>query len=56
MGGRGRSLAERRVEASLNSQQTVKVKVTADWGKPVRGAQGVVGWMREHGAVSKKVS
>ena len=46
MGGRGRPLAE----------QTVEVKVTADMGKPVRGVQGVVGWMRDHGAVSKKVS
>ena len=53
MGGRGRQLAAPR-EGS--SQQTVEVKVTSDMGKPVKGKNGVVGWMRDHGAVSKKVS
>ena len=56
MGGRGWPLVERRDEAQPTNQQSVEVKVTADWGKPVRGKQGVVGWMRDHGAVSKKVS
>ena len=53
MGGRGWQLAKPR-EGS--SQQSVEVKVTTDWGKPVKGKQGVVGWMRDHGAMSKKVS
>ena len=28
----------------------------AEGWKAVKGKQGVVGWMRDHGAVSKKVS
>ena len=39
-----------------SSSQSVEVKVETEWGKPVKGKQGIVGWMRDHGAVSKKVS
>ena len=53
MGGR-----ERQLEASREgrSQQLVEVKVTTDQGKPVKGPNGVVGWMKDHEVVSKKVS
>ena len=53
LGGRGRQL-----EASREgrSQQHVEVKVTTDQGKPVKGPNGVVGWIKDHEVVSKKVS
>ena len=48
MGGRGWPLEE--------SSQTVKVTVKREVGKPVKGKDGVVGWMTDYGgAVSKKV-
>ena len=37
-------------------QRTVEVKVTDDLGRPVRVKDGVGGWMRDHEAVTKKVS
>ena len=38
------------------SSQTVKVTVEQEMGKPVKGKDGVVGWMTDYGgAVSKKV-
>ena len=38
------------------SSQTVKVTVEREMGKPVKGKDGVVGWMTDYGgAVSKKV-
>lgn len=48
VGGRGWPLEER-------SQQTVEVEIKRDMGKPVKGKTGVVGWMSDYGAVSKKV-
>ena len=47
MGGCGWPLEER--------SQTVEVEVKQDVGKPVKGKDGVVGWMTDYGAVSKKV-
>ena len=48
VGGRGWPLEE--------SSQTVEVTVKRDVGKPVKGKDGVVGWMTDYGgAVSKKV-
>ena len=48
MGGRGWPLEE--------NSQTVKVTVKREMGKPVKGKEGVVGWMTDYGgAVSKKV-
>ena len=35
---------------------SLQVKVETEWGKPVKGKEGIVGWMRSHDAVSKKVS
>ena len=52
MGGIGRQL-----EASREGRsQQVEVKVTTDQGWPVKGPNGVVGWMKDHQVVSKKVS
>ena len=51
--GRGRQLTASR-EGS--GRKRVEVKVTSDLGKPVRGRDGVVGWVSDYGAVSKKVS
>ena len=48
VGGRGWPLEER-------SQQTVEVEIKRDMGKPVKGKTGVVRWMSDYGAVSKKV-
>ena len=42
--------------SSGQSRPSVEVKVETEWGKPMKGKQGIVGWMRDHGAVSKKVS
>ena len=53
VGGRGNQLDLCR-DGSRHG--TVEVKVTGDLGRPVRGRDGVVGWMRDHEAVSKKVS
>ena len=53
MGGRGRQLD---VCRDGSRQRTVEVKVTDDLGRPVRGRDGVIGWMHDHEAVSKKVS
>ena len=53
VGGRGRQLA---VSRDGSSQCNIEVKVTTDLGKPVRGRDGVVGWMHDHEAVTKKVS
>ena len=53
VGGRGRQLD---VCRDGSRQRTVEVKVTDDLGRPVRGKDGVVGWMRDHEAVTKKVS
>ena len=53
LGGRGRQLD---VAREGRSQQQVEVKVTTDQGKPVKGPNGVVGWMKDHEMVSKKVS
>ena len=48
VGGRGWPLEE--------SRQTVEVTVKREMGKPVKGKDGVVGWMNDYGgAVSKKV-
>ena len=52
VGGRGWPLQS----CSGQARPSVEVKVEAEWGKPVMGKQGIVGWMRDHGAVSKKVS
>ena len=49
MGGRGWPLQG-------SSSQSVEVKVESEWGKAVKGKEGIVGWMRDHGAVSKKVN
>ena len=38
------------------AKPSVHVNVETEWGKPVKGKEGTVGWMRDHGAVSKKVS
>ena len=52
LGGRGRQM-----EASREGQrQHVEVKVTTDQGRPVKGPNGVVGYMKDHQVVSKKVS
>ena len=48
VGGRGWPLEER-------SLQTVEVQIQRDMGKPVKGLDGVVGYMHDYGAVSKKV-
>ena len=53
VGGRGNQLD---VCRDGSGHRTVEVKVTGDLGRPVRGRDGVVGWMRDHEAVSKKVS
>ena len=53
VGGRGNQLDGCR---DGSRHRTVEVKVTGDLGRPVRGRNGVVGWMRDHQAVSKKVS
>ena len=53
LGGRGRQLD---VAREGRSQQQVEVKVTADQGRPVKGPNGVVGYMKDHEMVSKKVS
>ena len=53
LGGRGRQLD---VAREGRSQQQVEVKVTSDQGRPVKGPDGVVGWMKDHEMVSKKVS
>ena len=37
-------------------RQQVEVKVTTDQGRPVKGPNGVVGYMKDHQVVSKKVS
>ena len=51
MGGRGFPLARPGDQA----QPTLQVKIEAGMGKPVKGRDGIVGWMRDHGEVSKKV-
>ena len=38
------------------AKPSLQVKVETEWGKPVKGKEGIVGWMRSHDAVSKKVS
>ena len=53
VGGRGNQLDLHR-DGSRHG--TVEVQVTGDLGRPVRGSNGVIGWMRDHKAVSKKVS
>ena len=53
VGGRGNQLD---ISRDGSRHRTVEVKVTGDLGRPVRGRDGVVGWMRDHEAVSKKVS
>ena len=53
VGGRGRQLD---VCRDGSRQLIVDVKVTNDHGRPVRVKDGVVGWMRDHEAVTKKVS
>ena len=45
------------MDASREGQrQQVEVKVTTDQGRPVKGPNGVVGYMKDHQVVSKKVS
>ena len=51
MGGRGWPLARPGDQA----QPTLQVKIEAGMGKPVKGRDGVIGWMRDHGEVQKKV-
>ena len=51
MGGRGWPLAKPGDQA----KPTLQVKIEAEMGKRVKGRDGIVGWMRDHGAVSKKV-
>ena len=52
VGGRGWPMHSSRGQVSPNLQ----VKVETEWGQPVKGREGIVGWMRSHGEVSKKVS
>ena len=52
MGGRGWPLER----SGGQAQPTLQVKIEAGMGKPVKGRDGIVGWMRSHGEVSKKVS
>ena len=51
MGGRGWPL----VRAGDRAQPTLRMEIEARMGKPVKGRDGVVGWMRDHGEVQKKV-
>ena len=51
MGGRGWPLARPRDEV----QPTVEVKIKAGVGRPVKGRDGIVGWMTDFDSVSKKV-
>ena len=45
------------MDASREGQrQQVEVKVTTDQGRPVKGPNGVVGYMKDHQVVSKKAS
>ena len=53
VGGRGNQLD---VSGGGSRHGSVEVQVTGDLGRPVRGSNGVIGWMRDHEAVSKKVS
>ena len=53
LGGRGMQLD---VAREGQSQQQVKVKVKSDQGRPVKGPNGVVGYMKDHKMVSKKDS
>ena len=52
IGSQGRTLLSSGGRASPNLQ----IKFETEWGKPVKGREGIVGWMRSHGEVSKKVS
>ena len=52
LGDRGRQMDTSRE----GQRQQVEVKVTTDQGRPVRGPNGVVGYMKDHQVVSKKVS
>ena len=51
MGGRGWPLTRPGGQA----QPTLQVKIEAGIGKPVKGRDGIVGWMRSYGEVSQKV-
>ena len=51
VGGRGWPL----VAARDPAQPTVEVKIEAEVGRPVKGKDGIIGWMTDYGAVSKKV-
>ena len=53
VGGRGNQLD---VCRDGSRHGTVEMKVTGDLGRPVRGSIGVIGWMHDHEAVTKKVS
>ena len=53
VGGRGNQLD---LIGGGSRQGTVEEQVTGDLGRPVRGSNGVIGWMRDHEAANKKVS
>ena len=52
VGGRGWPIQS----SGGQAKPSLQVKVETEWGKPVKGREGIVGWMRSHDEVSKKVS
>ena len=53
VGGRGNQLD---IVRGGSRHGPVEEQFTGDIGRPVRGSNGVVGWMRDHEAANKKVS
>ena len=53
VGGRGHQLDTARGGAQRGFVEDV---VTVNNGRPVRGSNGIVGWMHDHEATDKKVS
>ena len=51
VGGRGWPIQS----SGGQAKPSLQVKVETEWGKPVKGREGIVGWMRSH-EPSKKVS
>ena len=52
VGGRGWPIQS----SGGQAKPSLQVKVETEWGQPVNGKEGIVGWMRSNDEVSKKVS
>ena len=53
VGGRGNQLD---IVRGGSCHGSVEEQVTGDLGRPVRGSNGIVGWMHDNEAANKKVS